>query len=247
MANLVLHCGASKIERGALATVPTPAPTESWFPIPHTALIEKVEQTLTATRMRVISEAHGLSADGLRYFGLMEVANCQETQDYAYVLGLRNSHDKRFPAGLAVGASVFVCDNLSFSGEIKIARKHTRHIVRDLPQLVSGAVGQLAERWHEQARRIDAYRSHEIGDKQAHDLIVRALDAQAVTVTQIPRILTEWRTPRHPEFAVDGKTAWRLFNAVTEAAKGCGLWSLPARTQALHALLDSEVGLFGRN
>ena len=64
MANLVLHCGASKIERGALATIPTPAPTESWFPIPHAALIEKVEQTLAATRMRVVSEAHGLSADG---------------------------------------------------------------------------------------------------------------------------------------------------------------------------------------
>ena len=60
-------------------------------------------------------------------FGLLEVANCQQTEDYAYVLGLRNSHDKRFPAGLAVGASVFVCDNLSFSGEIKIGRKHTRH------------------------------------------------------------------------------------------------------------------------
>jgi hypothetical protein len=28
---------------------------------------------------------------------------------------------------------VFVCDNLAFSGEIKIARKHTRFIVRDLP------------------------------------------------------------------------------------------------------------------
>ena len=52
---------------------------------------------------------------------------------------------------------------------------------------------------------------------------------------------------RHVEFRVDGKTAWRLFNAVTEAAKGSGLWSLPARTQALHALLDAEVGLFGRN
>ena len=36
-------------------------------------------------------------------------------------------------------------------------------------------------------------------------------------------------------------------DAVTEAAKGSGLWSLPARTQALHALLDTEVGLFGRN
>ena len=80
-----------------------------------------------------------------------------------------------------------------------------------------------------------------------HDLILRALDARAITLTQIPRILTEWRAPRHVEFRVDGKTAWRLFNAVTEAAKGSGLWSLPARTQALHALLDAEVGLFGRN
>ena len=247
MTNLMLHCGASKIERGALATIPTPQPTESWFPIPHTTLIERVEQTLGATNMRVVNEAHGLSADGLRYFGLLEVANCQATEDYAYVLGLRNSHDKRFPAGLAVGASVFVCDNLSFSGEIKIGRKHTRHLDRDLPRLVSSAVGQLADRWHEQARRIAAYRSHEIGDKQAHDLILRALEARAITLTQIPRILTEWRAPRHVEFRVDGKTAWRFFNAVTEAAKGSGLWSLPTRTQALHALLDTEVGLFGRN
>ena len=185
MTNLMLHCGASKIERGALATIATPQPTESWFPIPHTVLIERVEQTLAATQMRVVNEAHGLSAEGLRYFGLLEVANCQQTEDYAYVLGLRNSHDKRFPAGLAVGASVFVCDNLSFSGEIKIGRKHTRHLDRDLPRMVSSAVGQLADRWHEQSRRIAAYRSHEIGDKQVHDLILRALDARAITLTQI--------------------------------------------------------------
>jgi hypothetical protein len=52
---------------------------------------------------------------------------------------------------------------------------------------------------------------------------------------------------RHPEFAADGKTVWRFFNAVTEAAKGSGLWALSARTQALHGLLDGEVGLFGDN
>ena len=170
--------------------------------------------------MRVVNEAHGLSADGLRYFGLLEVANCQQTEDYAYVLGLRNSHDKRFPAGLAVGASVFVCDNLSFSGEIKIGRKHTRHLDRDLPRMVSSAVGQLADRWHEQSRRIAAYRSHEIGDKQVHDLILRALDARAITLTQIPRILTEWRAPRHVEFRVDGKTAWRLLQRRHRSRQG---------------------------
>ena len=43
------------------------------------------------------------------------------------------------------------------------------------------------------------------------------------------------------------QSAWRLFNAVTEAAKGSGLWALPQRTQALHGLLDGEVGLFSKS
>ena len=44
-------------------------------------------------------------------------------------------------AGLAVGAAVFVCDNLSFSGEVRLARKHTAHFERDLPQLVGRTIG----------------------------------------------------------------------------------------------------------
>jgi hypothetical protein len=38
-----------------------------------------------------------------------------------------------------------VCDNLSFSGEVRLARKHTSRIEADLPALVNRAVGQLGE------------------------------------------------------------------------------------------------------
>jgi hypothetical protein len=245
--NLVLHCGAAKVERSQLTDIVTPQGGQTWCPIPHATLVAEVEGALVRANMRIVSEAHGLSADGARYFGLLQVANGEEQGDYSYVLGLRNSHDKRFPAGLVVGSAVFVCDNLSFSGEINIARKHTRFITRDLPGLVAGAVGQLGDRWHSQAERIDAYRQHELSDVQAHDMIIRALDNRAITVTQVPGILKEWRTPRHPEFSAGGSTAWRFLNAVTETAKGSGLWALPQRTQALHALLDGEVGLFSKN
>ena len=95
-----------------------------------------------------------------------------------------------FRLGSFVGSAVFVCGNLAFSGEIKIARKHTRFVVRDLPGLVSGAVGQLSDRWHAQAQRIDAY-GRQLTDVQAHDLIVRALDNRAITITQVPAILKE--------------------------------------------------------
>lgn len=244
--NLILHCGAAKADREQLVQVRTPDGDKSWCPIPHETLVSEVEGALNRANMRIVTEAHGLSADGARYFGLLQVSNGNEQGDYSYILGLRNFHDKRFPVGLVVGSAVLVCDNLSFSGEITIARKHTRFIARDLPGLVSGAVGQLGDRWHAQGDRFNAYRQHELTETQAHDLLIRALDNRAITVTQIPAILQEWRTPRHPEFTANGHSAWRFFNAITEAVKGSGLWALPARTQALHGLLDGEVGLFSQ-
>lgn len=240
--NLFLHCGASRVDRQLVADTATPDPTDSWCPIPHIDFISGVEKALTAANMRVVNEAHSLTKEGLRYFGLFQVSNCRSTgDDYTYVVGLRNSHDKVFPAGLVVGAQVFVCDNLSFSGEIRIARKHTTFIKRDLPQLTGRAVGQLAESWTRMGDRVERYKQFELSDKDAHDFVIRSLDVGAATPQQVPAIINEWRTPRHPEFAI-GKTAWRLFNAFTEVGKDTSLTLLPKRTISLHGLMDAQVG-----
>jgi len=156
-------------------------------------------------------------------------------------MGLRNSHDKTFPAGIVAGASVFVCDNLSFSGEIKFARKHTRNINRDLPQLVERSVGLLMQRWYDQDKRIGAYKEAEIGDVQAHDLVIRACDVGVCSNRLIPSVLHEWREPRHEAF--ESRNVWSLFNAFTEALKDGNLAELPKRTEALHGLLDVVMGL----
>jgi hypothetical protein len=80
-------------------------------------------------------------------------------------------------------------------------------------------------------------------DPVAHDLVVRAVDANVLPVTQLPAVLSQWRAPAHAEFTVTGKTAWRLFNAFSETWKGRNLAALPRRSQALHGLLDSACGL----
>ena len=240
-ANLTLHCGAAKVERQQVLDVATPANTETWYPIPHMDFVTQIETALTAGNMRVVEQAHSLTKDGNRYFGLFQIANCQSTgEDYSYILGARNSHDKSFPAGLVVGSQVFVCDNLAFSGEIKIARKHTRFITQDLPRLVSNAVGMLSEKWTLMTDRIAQYKRTEISDRDANDFIIRSLDVGATTLQQVPAIINEWRTPRHPEFA--DKTAWRLFNAYTEIGKETSLALLPQRTIRLHGMMDAQVG-----
>ena len=241
-ANLMLHCGANRVEREALELVPTPMATKTWQPIPHGLLLRQVVETLTGAGLNVVTEAFGMTRDGNRFFGLLQVAGQnEEGGDYGLVVGLRNSHDKSFPAGLVAGAQAFVCDNLSFSSEIRIARKHTVNIVRDLPALVGRAVGQLGQLRCAQEHRFLTYKAHEVSDKQAHDLIIRSLDAGIVPVTKIPDLLKQWREPNYPEFR-QGKTVWRLFQSFTENLKG-NLDLLPRRTICLHGLLDLECGL----
>jgi hypothetical protein len=239
MANLLMHCGGRHVSRDDIINAPTPQRTRTWVPVPHHRLLDLVETTIDGQGYRVTSQAHGLWGDhGDRYFGLMELANGYAEDDYGLVLGLRNSHDKTFPASLALGSQVLVCDNLSFFGEVVLTRRHTRFIERDLPWIVAQAVGRLSEMRTQQADRLDAYKQTRIQDRTAHDLMVRAVDTRVIPVTQLPLVLKEWREPSHAEFAENGRSVWRLFNAFTESFKSRSLEVLPRRSQALHGLMD---------
>jgi len=237
-ANLILHCGAHAVERSVLESTPTPPSTDTWQPVPHAALLGTVEKVLVDHGLTITSQAHGLTHDGNRYFGLMEVHNGNENPEYARVLGLRNSHDKCLPAAICAGSQILVCDNLAFSGEIKISRKHTTFIMRDLPDLIKQTVAHLISTWHELDNQIQSYKSQRLSDRSAHDLTIRAMDGGVFCASKIPEVIHEWRQPRHDAFAP--RNVWSWFNAVTEVVKG-NLAVLPGRTQALHRLCDAFV------
>jgi hypothetical protein len=239
---LLLHCGGHLATREEVRMTSTPSPTNTWQPIPHIELVERVEEALELNKLEIGNVAHALSHDGARYFGLMEIRSPELTaDDYAYVLGVRNSHDKLFPAGLVIGASVTICDNLSFisASGIRVTRKHTRFIRRDLVTLVQSSIGKLMAAWHEQDQRIARYREHQLTDEVVHDIAVRSVDVGVLPNRKLPDLLKEWREPRYEEF--QPRTAWSLFNGYTEVLKG-NLAELPKRTERLHGLLDSEVG-----
>lgn len=233
--NLILHCGAAEVPRKALAAVPTPKATETWRPIPHEEYVRQVEWELPRYGLNIVHEAHALTHDGSRYFGLVQVQNGCNSPDYSWVLGLRNSHDKTITAGLVAGSSIFVCDNLSFSGEVCISRKHTSYILEDLPGLIGNALGRLLLMFKSQDQRVERYRATRLNDADAHDLTIKALDSGVVCASKIPELLHEWREPRYREF--EPRTVWSYFNATTEVLKGA-LHLLPKRSQALYRLCD---------
>jgi len=78
-------------------------------------------------------------------------------------------------------------------------------------------------------------------DREAHDLVVRAVDCRVISTGQIPRVLAEWRTPRFEDFRP--RNAWSLFNAFTEVLKVGNPHTFAPRGEALHGLFDAHVGL----
>lgn len=237
--NLLLHCGANTVDRRDVYRTPTPDSTATWFPMPHRHILEEVESQLWDSGLEIKSETHALSHEGDRYFGIIEVCKQGHSKDdYSWIIGIRNSHDKTYPAGLVAGTRVFVCDNLAFSGMVKIQRKHTRFAARDLRHLTNRAIGKLSCRLQRLDERIDHYKNARVTDLQAHDMIVRAVDAKAITNSQIPEVVEQWRTPDHECFKK--RNAWSLFNAFTEATKKLNPALQVKRGEALQGLFDAK-------
>ena len=239
MPNLLMHQADAYVPRSKVENTLTPSSTRSWRPIPHTRLLETVEANLKDKGFFITSQSHGLSHNHNRYFGLLEIRSSDEAEDYRSIIGVRNSHDKTFPAGVVLGSCVIVCSNLSFSGEISVARKHTRFIVRDLPELVHQAVDKLLSLRIAERNRITRYKDAQLTNLRAHDAVIRAVDSKIIAPSRIPHVLKEWRSPTHAEFTEHGKSAWRLFNAFSESWKGSNLQTLPGRSSKLQKVIDA--------
>ena len=243
MTNLMLHKGAVAVDHAQLLSVRAPEGTETWRPLGHADFVGVVEREMSAAGLEVVSRSYGIWKDGARFFGILQLApsGAEAHGGYGAVVGLRNSNDRAFAAGLCMGSQVFVCDNLAFSNEVVIHRQHTKGLLRDLPRLVSAGLSRLVVARQRMGERIGTYRVTTASDTQAHDFFVRCVDRQVLPVTQLPAALQEWRKPRHAEF--EPRTIWSLFNAVTECIKGSNVEALPRRTEALHGLADQFSGL----
>ena len=256
--SLLLHSGANPMTRQEIAEIPTPEPMgPRHHPVPYISLIEGVEKGLHAIGMSIVEEAFGALRDGNRFFGLMQLAPMNDTapEGYAFQVGLRASHDQSLARGLVAGERTFVCDNLCFSGEIRLVTKQTTNVERRLPGMIMHAVQKLPGVFEVITERNETYKAYPLKPRWGDAALVEMLRREILLPTQIGRALKEWDEPSHEEHLSerDGRTAWTLKNAVTEALKApvdaeTGLATRPGapvameRTIGLTKFLDEIVG-----
>lgn len=216
------------MNRGQIRNLPTPAPMGPMHhPYPFGDYIEDVSEALDREGLMIHSEEFAVQNDGNRMFGMMEVGPMEgeliQADDWKVIVGLRGSHDQRIPRGLVIGTQVLVCSNLCFHGNItQMKTKQTTHIGDRLPAMLRTAVAQIPQMAEYQEEVFDSYKNHELSDNVANTILVDLYRDKAFSSPQLTTAINQWYEPKHDEHAELGKTAWRLFNAATEALKPTG-------------------------
>lgn len=238
---LVVHRGGWEATKADLAAVPVPEPTGSYFPVPYARYVEEVELHMPRFGLEVRSSEFALAREGAQMFGVLTCSNGRGATDYALAIGLRSSYDRSLAVGATLGSRCFVCDNLAFSGEVSMSRKHTVNVFRDLPDLIYKMLSQVSSMRERMDAEIAAMKARELVAAQAHHLMVEAIRANVLPASRLPKVLEAWEDPRHEAFTP--RTAWSLFNAFTEIQKSNAPRAQMDGSLRLSALFRRELAL----
>jgi len=216
---LIAHVDTEKIDRQALALIPTPLGTETHRPIPHVEVVNAIIETLGFRHIAVHRDEYAVSKDGNKMFGLLELdqtfAGCR------FSLGIRNSHDKTMRLAMTVGYKVFVCDNMAFNGDFEpLLAKHTKNF--NLVRALSGGIDDMQRNFAPMVQAVERWRESQISEASAKLLIYRAfVEGELDVPRHLDRVVHEYyfNSAFHfgGEFAP--RTMWSLSNAFTSAFK----------------------------
>jgi hypothetical protein len=185
--------------------------------VPYGRFVEEVELHVPRFGLRIVSAAFALARDGKQMFGVLTCENGHRDTGYSLAIGLRNSYDRSLATELVAGSKVFCCDNLAFTGEVKVKHKHTVHVFRNLPDLIYQMLSRVQVLKDQTDREIARMRETVLSQIQVDHLLMEAVRRNALPASLIPRVTHAYEHPEYEEFAP--RTAWSLFNALTEVQK----------------------------
>jgi hypothetical protein len=171
-AQLVAHRGAEIVTREDLVKYPAPPATETFKPVGHAELVATLTQVMEDRGLHIVREQFAVQKQKL--FGTFDL-EWQRMEEFGAAVGFRHANDKSMPIQIAVGARVFVCDNMSFLGELIHTRKHTAKL--DLGVELDSAMYRYVQGWRKLTDDITVQKETAIEDRKAKTLVT----------TQVPK------------------------------------------------------------
>ncbi len=236
--SLLVHRGGHIVTRDDLALVPVPEATESYLPVPHNHLAD----TLSTIGQDILKgfdlhkEQYALAREGSQMFGV-HVFKSANTE-LGLSIGFRNSYDKSMAIGIAIGAEVFVCDNLALTGDITIMKKHTLNVWQGLEDAAIATLYRSQKNFEKIIADSETLKGRVLDNREAFKMIGLLFGHGILTPRQLPVVKNEWLKPAHPEFQL--RNSWSFYNACTESLKSCPPIMIMEKHIQLHAMLTEN-------
>lgn len=235
-----MHKGAYPVSLEELAQAPLPEATATHHPVHHYDFLMAVIDAAQRFDFEITGQQHAMWGEhGERYFGLLTLKN-DYADDWAPAIGLRNSNDKAFSLRASAGNKVFICDNLSLTGEIDERRKHTKQINDELGYMMWMIMKRLQGMLLNQKDRINWYKETCVSQNDADHIIMDAMRGGVIPCQYIGHVDRVYRSDEQMDNFGYG-TFWALQNAFTEVMKGRVIGD-PRGTIGLTKILDHQSG-----
>jgi hypothetical protein len=233
--SLIVHKGGHIVTRDDLSLIPLPEATESYMPVPHNHLADSLS-TIGQDILKgftLYKEQYALAREGQQMFGVIVFK--QNHSELGLSIGFRNSYDKSMAIGIAIGAEVFVCDNLAFTGDIAVLRKHTANVWASLEDTAISTLYRSQKNFEKIIEDSASLQGTAIDNAEAFKMIGLLFGHGILTPRQLPIVKKEWLNPTYEDFKT--RTMWSFYNACTEALKTCPPLVIMEKHISLHTMI----------
>ena len=211
-----------KTTRDAVLAQPVPQATNTYGPVAHETLFERVEAEIQRNNWEVddVSYRGAMNNDVvIAYYTLATKSNLPEKP----MIGIINSYNKTRRVGIACGARVMICMNGMISGEATAAKVHRSKVMDHLDQMIHATLGSLRKTFGDINNDIINLKGHKLDGmtEVSHILGELYVRDSILTPTQASVVKTEITNSIHFSMKEDTESfnSWNLYNNVTEALK----------------------------
>jgi hypothetical protein len=213
---LILHGRAINATYEEVKEVVTPECTKYWQPISHIELIDTIKEEAEKNKLIFKREQYGMTKKGERLFGTIEFE--ADNSEYNFAIGIRNSHNKEWSAGICSGLRVLVCDNMAFSGSYVCNRKHTPTKMNEIKSDIKRALLEMPMKLSDLLAHVDGLKKDEITLDEAKVILFDSCySVGAIPLQSIRPIWDEYNAPSYEVFPPGTKHS--LLMAYTEHFK----------------------------
>lgn len=232
MEGFMMHVDGKEVNREQLDLIPLPPESDTYKPVSHYHLANKlltISQVILKDYL-IVGEHYGLARNGNQMFAYFKFQ--KEEGNMALSLAFRNSYDRSMSIGLAIGACVFVCDNLALQGEIVVMKKHTKNVWLALENTCIQTLYKSQDCFAKITQDAEAMKHRPMENIEAFKIMGLLYGRDIISPRQLTVVKDEWLRPSHEEFRQ--RNMWSLYNACTEALKSSPPLSVMEKHVQLH-------------